>query len=464
MPLIKKNPGFILRFSNQLNKFKELSKNDRVVVAVSGGLDSVTLLHLLCKLNFNNLIVAHVNHKIRTGSNGEELFVKNLCGNLKVPFYKKCLNPYAANKKSNIENWARIERYSYFFEILTQTCSKWIMTAHHANDQVETLFMNMAKKTGVQGLAGIAEQNEHILRPLLRFEKKDIRKFALKMGYSFFEDPSNNDIRLSRNFIRHEIVFPWQKSNPDLISGITKSVDYFREWKSGLDYLIKDWIISKIEIGNDEFSIKKSLIHPMPSIIKLRLFQLLFTAKENLWSKHQKDMLLQFLKSDKVGKIFYSHTGWRLLNDRCFIFGDKKFKYPLEGLTAMNLNKEVTFNNYKYNINIIDKEYRNINTNPDFEFLDWDRLVNQKIQIRLWEKGDIFQPLGMKGHQKLSDFLINEKINRIEKETQTVITADGKIFWVCGRRIADWVKITKNTKQRATICRKTKQLDHEQPS
>ena len=464
MSLIKKNPGFLLRFSNQLNKFKELSKNDRVVVAVSGGLDSVTLLHLLHKLNFNNLIVAHVNHKLRTESKEEELFVKNLCGNLKVPFYKKCLNPYAGNKISNIENWARSERYSYFFEILTQTCSKWIMTAHHANDQVETLFMNMAKKTGVQGLAGIAEKNEYILRPLLRFEKKDIGKFALKMGYPFFEDPSNSDIRLSRNFIRHEIVFPWQKRNPDLISGITKSVDYFREWKSGLDYLIKDSIISKIKIGNNEFSIKKSLIQPMPGIIKLRLFQLLFTSKNNLWSKHQKDMLLHFFKSDKVGKIFYSHTGWRLLNDRCSVIGYKKFEHPIEKSSAMILNEEVTFNNYRYVINIVNKDYKNIDTNPDFEFLDWNRLANQKLQIRLWEKGDIFQPLGMKGHQKLSDFLINEKINRIEKETQTVITADGEIFWVCGRRIADWVKITKNTKQRATIYRKTKQLDYEQPS
>ena len=464
MSMIEKNPGFFLRFSIQLSRFKELSKSDKVVVAVSGGVDSVTLLHMLYKLNFNNLVVAHVNHKLRSGNNREELFVKNLCGNLKLPFYKKCLNPYATSKISNIENWARIKRYAFLFEILTQIHGKWIMTAHHANDQVETLFMNMAKKTGVQGLAGIAEKNKHILRPLLRFEKKDIQKFALKMGYNFCEDPSNNDIRFNRNFIRHEIVYPWQKSNPDLVSGITKSIDYFREWKSGLDYLIKNEIIPKIKIGNDEFSIKKSIIHSMPNIIKLRLFQLLFTSKVNLWSKHQKNMLLQFLKSEKVGKIYKSHTGWKLLNDRCFIFGYKKFEYPVKGLSVINLNKEVVFNNYRYNLNIVNSEDKNMNPNPDFEFLDWGRLVNQKLQIRLWEKGDIFQPLGMKGSQKLSDFLINEKINRIEKETQTVITADGKIFWVCGKRIADWVKVTENTKQRATISRKANQFHYEKLS
>ena len=98
MSIIEKNPGFFLRFSIQLSRFKELSKSDKVVVAVSGGVDSVTLLHMLYKLNFNNLVVAHVNHKLRSGNNREELFVKNLCGNLKLPFYKKCLNPSFVNK------------------------------------------------------------------------------------------------------------------------------------------------------------------------------------------------------------------------------------------------------------------------------------------------------------------------------------------------------------------------------
>ena len=117
MRLTKKTPSFLRRLSCHLNNFKELSKSDKIVVAVSGGLDSVTLLKMLHELKFNNLFVAHVNHKLRIESNEEELFVKNLCENLNVPFYKKSLNPENESKISSIENWARVKRYSYFLEI-----------------------------------------------------------------------------------------------------------------------------------------------------------------------------------------------------------------------------------------------------------------------------------------------------------------------------------------------------------
>ncbi len=440
------------KFSNQLKKFKTLRKGDKIVVAVSGGLDSVALLILLNEIQQYNLIVAHVNHNLRTESIHEQAFVENLSHSLDIPFYYKILNPNSRNNKYSIEEWARYERYYYFDELLKQTNSKWIMTAHHGNDNVETILMNIARHSGILGMRGIAKERNSLLRPMLEFTKNEITEFSERAGFHFFEDLSNYDNIYLRNFLRNIVIKPWEKEVPHLISGFTKSIDYFKQWQVGLDFLIINYLMEDIKKFEDKFELPIDLIDSLPNIIRIRLFQLLINKKNIPWSKHHIKMLIQFIEKSKVGDFHKLHNGWRLLRDRNCIKVELRKKIIKNKSVELHLNIPVIYNKYKYCLSLSKNklEYGLIN---NYESVDWYKLKNRKLEIRLWRTGDKFQPLGMKGKQKLSDFFINQKVNGIDKESQSVATADGEIFWVCGKRIAHWVRITDGTEVFAELSR-----------
>ena len=449
--LFKYSP-FYKKFQDQINTFQELSKGDRVIVSVSGGLDSITLLLLLHELDYFNLVVVHVNHKMRIESDHDEKFVKELCDDLRVPFYQKSLEPKKRNKKQSIEEWARNERYSFLNDIIVKKECKWIMTAHHKNDQVETILMNLSRQTGVNGLRGIAKERDKILRPMLEFSKKEIRDFAKKVGYGYCEDLTNLDASIPRNFLRHNILMPWEKESPEVINGISKSSKYFKEWRDGLDYLILKFIFPSIETKNEKILFPINILRENPNLIRMRLIQLMTDEGNDQWSKHSILMLNQFLDKSTTGDFHFLHNGWRILHDRDTFIIQKSSNIVNKESVKLYLDTPVFHNNYEYVLELVDRKI-SPSRNKDKETLDWSKLRHTQLEIRLWEAGDTFQPLGMNGRQKISDFLINEKVDRLEKESQSVLTADGKIVWVCGKRISDWAKITKNTKKIAILSR-----------
>ena len=449
--LFKYSP-FYKKFQDQINTFQELSKGDRVIVSVSGGLDSITLLLLLNELDYFNLVVVHVNHKMRIESDHDETFVKELCDDLRVPFYQKSLEPKKRNKKQSIEEWARNERYSFLNDIIVIKECKWIMTAHHSNDQVETILMNLSRQAGVTGLRGIAKERDKVLRPMLEFSKKEIRDFAKKVGYGYCEDLTNLDTSIPRNFLRHNILMPWEKESPEVINGISKSSKYFKEWRDGLDYLILKFIFPSLETKNENFLFPINILRENPNLIRMRLIQLMTDEGNDQWSKHSILMLNQFLDKSTTGDFHFLHNGWRILHDRDTFIIQKSSNIVNKESVKLYLDTPVFHNNYKYVLELVDRKI-SPSRNKDKETLDWSKLRHTQLEIRSWEAGDTFQPLGMNGRQKISDFLINEKVDRLEKESQSVLTADGKIVWVCGKRISDWVKITKNTKKIAILSR-----------
>ena len=208
----------------------------------------------------------------------------------------------------------------------------------------------------------------------------------------------------------------------------------------------------KKRINNKKIVISSNLLKPIPSIVKIRLFQLITDSTNSQWSRHKRSMLLQFLDKNKSGDFYILSNGCRLLRDRDSI----KVQSPPYHVNdkAVILSKETTtnFNNYRYEVNL-QNNFKKMNYNKNCEIVDWGKLKNTTLKLRLWKQGDTFQPLGMKGHQKISDFLINEKVDCIDKESQSVLTANGKIVWVCGKRISNWVRITQNTNQIAVLSR-----------
>ncbi len=443
---------FFNRFCSSLKSFKDLKEGHRIIVSVSGGVDSVTLLKLLIQFNEFELLVAHINHNLRIESHDEELFVKKICQNNHIDFHTITLNPKNRNKKYSVEEWARNERNDFLQNILNKTDSDYIMTGHHGNDQVETILMNLSRKSGLLGLRGIARHREKYLRPMLEFTKKEIIDYAEHFGYNYLNDKSNLDNTIPRNFIRNKVITLWQHEMPNLVSAFTNSADYIKQWQVGTDFLINNFLIGSLKVSKTVFNVPMTIIESFPKIIIIRFFQLIIKSNHHQWSKHQLNMLIQFIDKSNTGDFHILNNQWRLLRDRDFIKVFKKKSKVVHDNIDIFLGTPVIHNNYRYEINLAKNKLSEVRNN-DLESIDWNKLKSKKLEIRLWREGDVFQPLGMEGHQKISDFLINEKVNRIEKESQSVITADGTIFWVCGRRIANWVRITNRTQKIASLHR-----------
>ena len=451
--MYKKNileDSFINLFKTKLFSLRYLKKNDKIIVSASGGLDSTVLLLTLHSINIYKIIVAHVDHAIREDSIKDKIFVESLCMKLNIQFFSHTLNPASKHKKDSPEQWAREKRYEYLKNLSIETRSDWIMTGHHANDNAETILMNLSRQAGVNGLSGIPQKNGKIIRPLLSYEKKVLCDFADRVGLLFKNDHTNSDISIPRNFIRQKVLKPWELKVPSLIKGVYKSTLLISEWKQSLDQLLIKFIISKLIISDSRIDIPLNLINDLPNLVKVRLIQLLFDQEKNLWSKHDLKMLKQFLNRVSVGKTFNLINQWSLLHDRGLIIAKKNTIIDSKYETYIRPNKPVFFKNMIYKI-IINENHAELSNSKNHELVDWSKFKNKKLKIRVWNEGDVFQPLGMKNKKKISDFLINEKIDSFSKKTQSVLTVDGEIAWVCGLRISEWAKITKHTKQKASL-------------
>ena len=299
---------------------------DKILVAVSGGVDSVALILIMDTLQKFELNIAHVNHNIRNESSQDELFVKKIASDLQTPFFVAHLNPHGIGRNMGVEQWARNERYKFFDQTLKKISGDWVMTAHHANDQIETTLMNLSRKTGMLGLRGIAKRRNKILRPLIENAKIEILDFAKRIDFTYQSDKSNDDVSILRNFIRHEIINPWENNQPFLIKNFNSSSTYFKDWTVGFDYLIKTFIMGEINQSKNKFEIPINIIKEMPQIIKIRLIQLLVNSNGDLWSQHHFNMLKKFLKKSKTGDMHLLHNGWTLLYDRISIKGFKSIE------------------------------------------------------------------------------------------------------------------------------------------
>ena len=429
---------------------KYLKKNDKIIIAVSGGMDSTALLYLINWLNRFKIIVAHIDHSIRADSIKDRLFVEMMCKDLNLPFFSKKLDLDSRLKNESLEEWARNKRYHYLNNLYNATKSNWIMTGHHCNDHAETILMNLSRQTGILGMLGIQQKNGRIIRPLLSFNRKELFDFVKRLGIQFVDDSSNSDISFPRNFIRKKVVKPWEAKVPSLARNIYKTSRNIEEWKSLIDQLLRSFIIDNLKISDQMIEIPINSINNLPHPGKLRLFQLLFQEEKKMWSKHDFKMLTQFLNTPTTGKISKLISPWLLLHDRGIIIAIKEKKVIFEKQIRITPNKSILFNNKKYKINT-NANFHKYTISRNEEIIDWSKLKNKNLEIRVWKSGDVFQPLGMKNKKKVSDFLIDEKINNISKKYQSVLTVDKKIAWVCGLRISDWVKITRSTKELALL-------------
>lgn len=432
---------FITKFQSFVTENKLVATSDKILLAVSGGVDSVVMCYLFFQAKFN-FGIAHCNFQLRgEASDADELFVKKLAEKFRVPFFSTTFQTkvFAETHQLSIQMAARDLRYEWLENIRQANDFQGIATAHHLNDSIETFFYNFAKGTGIRGLHGIPIKNGKIIRPLSFATKTEILDFANTNEISYREDASNEKDTYARNIIRHHIVPVFKNLNPDFERTAQANLQHIRETEFLYDFAIahlRKEIVTEYENG---LQIDLTKLADYQGAVATLLFE---------WLKpfgFHADQISQMLKAE-IGAVFYSTTH-RLLLDRnylkiellAFVDQNERFVIATDSEKVQLSVAELTFT---YNTG----QPNAFKNDPFIVYLDAEKL-HFPLTLRRWQAGDVFYPLGLSGNsQKLQDFFTNQKLSRFDKERVWILESGGAICWIVGHRLDERFKITKQTK------------------
>lgn len=444
---------FIHKIQHHIRKHSLLQSGDSVLTAVSGGVDSVVMLDVLLSLRDQwnlTVAVAHFNHQLRgEESEGDEEFVRDLAHRHKVECFveKADTSAEATRRRRSLQAAARDLRYEFFGRLRDTHGFTRAATAHNADDNAETILLNLARGAGVRGLSGIPILREegHIVRPLLGVTREEIETYAKERALTFRTDSSNVEDHYTRNFLRHSIV-PLLKDrvNPNLTATLSRTAELFRD----LDAFLSEktgQILSKIVEKNDGVEVVVR-IHELKSLpLYLQDHGLLLIAQE--FTKGDVD----FSTVKSLLNLTVAETGSTYaLTEACIVVRDRDrlvFRHALEHapfVYRIEPDRAYQFDRFRFS-SVTTDSFRP-HGNGMVEFIDADRLGSSLV-LRTWAEGDWFYPLGMDGKKKLSDFFVDAKIPLYEKHSIPVLESDGSIVWVCGKRIDNRFKVGETTKR-----------------
>ncbi len=422
-----------------------LQSGQKIVAAVSGGIDSMVMLDLLMQLKQLwklEIVVAHVNFQLRgKESNGDEQFVKRIAKQYALPFYSEQTDTktIALKQKRSIQETAREIRYSFFETLKKSLRADTIATAHNANDNAETMFINLLRGSGIDGLAGIPPRRNNIVRPFLLVTRKEIEQYAKAMHVKFRNDSSNAKDDYTRNFLRNVIIPKLeQRINPSLNETMFHESELFRAAAAFTGKATETAFADTVSVS--KVNIKKLLqIDPfLQQSVILRLLKVLkiepaFTAVNSIVD----------LVNQQKGSIVEINKHWiaertaekiEIRENRTV----KDFHFSIE--KAGKLTTENFIITVKKSVSPGNKQHRD----ASIEYVD-AATIKFPLIVRTWKPGDVFVPLGMKGKKKLSDFFGEQKLAAEEKKSIPIIESDGAIVWVAGKRLDDRCKLTDST-------------------
>ncbi len=439
-------------YNREQNLFK---KNDNLLLAVSGGVDSVILCELCKQANYH-FKIAHCNFQLRGDeSERDEKFVRALAKKYEVAIFVKRFNTkeYAAHNKVSIQVAARELRYEWFADLMKEelckgdkssdskdTSSTFLLTAHHANDNIETLLMNFFKGTGIKGLQGILPRYGKIIRPLLFARKEEILLFASENNLSFVEDSSNSSDKYTRNYFRHQLIPSLQKKFPQVEENLLNNIDRYREIEILYAQSVSLQKKKLLEVKGNEIHIpvlKLLKTEPLKTIIYEIIKEYGFTAR-------QTEEVASLLKSES-GKYISSAT-YKIIKNRGWLIISPVNTFEAHHILIYENDKEIDFEEGKLKIKDFELSMEKIEASHLFATLDADT-ITFPLLLRKWKQGDYFYPLGMHHKKKLSKFFIDQKLSVADKEKIWVLESNKKIIWIVGKRIDDRFKITEKTKR-----------------
>lgn len=436
----------LAEFKKFIEKEKIFFPGDRILLAVSGGMDSVAMTELFRLAGFT-FGIAHCNFSLRSKeSDGDEVFVRNLACKHKVPFYSEHFDAksYAVDQGISVQMAARELRYTWFEELRRNEGYACIATAHHRDDQVETFLFNLGRGTGIAGLHGILPKNGYLIRPMLFATRMKINDFILKNNIYFREDSSNSLIKYHRNRIRHKIIPEMERLNPGFREEILSTIMKIRD----VEEIYREAIRVK-----SEMLIKKKGEETIISIEEIRLLSPLGTWVFELLQPYgftgaTVDALLPALTREP-GKFFHSPTHRLLIDRENLVIVPMITRQEIE-----NKSDRIILETLQGAIRVpVPLQWSGCPLIPEVFAVDpvnayFDlHCLKFPLEIRRWTRGDYFFPLGMKKKKKLSDFFIDNKLSRIEKERTWLLCSGDDIVWIIGHRIDDRFKVTSATKR-----------------
>jgi tRNA(Ile)-lysidine synthase len=417
-------------------------KNDRILIALSGGVDSVVLAHLMLKANYD-IALAHCNFHLREEeSNRDEAFVRSWAEKNGVRLFVKEFDTFAYMKenKLSLEMAARDLRYQWFDSLLKEYGFSYLATAHHLDDSIETFFINLLRGTGIAGLHGIQAKNDKIIRPLLFATREEILSYAKKNSISFVEDSTNSETKFTRNKIRHNLFPVLRELNPNFEFALKKDIEHLRDTEFVFRREIEKVKQEIIEKEKDVFKIK---IERLQELTPLNIYLYEILSEYGFNETHINDILLCL--SENSGKQFFSKTH-RLLKDRQYIFIDKIKDESKNDFFLINQEQGSLIYPLRMQMEVMrDLKFVNISKSKNIAMLDFD-LLKFPLVLRKWRQGDCFVPFGMKKEKKLSDYFTANKYSLIDKENQWILCSEEKIIWIVGERIDNRFRISNTTK------------------
>ncbi len=450
----KKTEQKVINFIAENSLIKE---NDKILIALSGGADSVFALLFFLKFakKFKISISAlHINHQLR-GEEAEkdEKFCVELCEKYSILLYKFRfdVSKIASREKTSLEETGRNIRYSIFNDLIKSKGYNKVVTAHHSDDNVETVLFNLFRGSGLKGLTGIPVIRGKIIRPLLSITKKDIIEYLKSINQEYREDSSNQDEIYKRNFIRNNLI-PSIKNNlnpnvSEVINNISKiGNDLNKLQNQFIDYLIDDFVIIEkkyIDIKLEKFS---KINEEILASLLIKVINKYFGIEiESINIKS----ILKLLKM-QPGKSVELKKGLICLREReSFRFYLNQIEEPNE--ITLEIGDTVKLSGKTISLKKVKKIPQKFNSDRKTEYICGDNLDNCFI-LKVWKKGDKFFPLGMNSSKNVSDFLTDEKISGFEKKQQLVLKNRNNIVWVVGLRIDNRYKINNNCKKVFKLC------------
>jgi tRNA(Ile)-lysidine synthase len=423
-------------------KYSLFTKADTVLAAVSGGMDSVLMVHLL-KSSGYKFAIAHCNFTLRGAeADADQQFCEQLARQLGVPFHTVSFNTqhHATINKISIQIAARDLRYQWFEQIRQQCNYTAIALAHHQNDTIETILLNLVRGTGIAGLHGILPKNGWLVRPLLFLTRDEIERLIKENGLNYVEDSSNASTKYARNKLRHEVIPKLRELNPSLEKTFENNLKHFRDLETMLELRLAEVKQRLLVFHGDETHLPIDAVKQL-NPQRLLLFKLLQDYGFNVTVI---DDLISAL--DKHSGRTFESVNYKLISDRDKLIIAPKDTTVIENVGINVSDTTVNYGSYKLAL-LHDDSPLIIKNNPMAVSVDAEKLI-YPLTVRTWQQTDSFQPLGMATRKKLSDFFIGLKIPLHKKSTiPLIINGNGDIIWIGGLRLDDRYKVTENTKK-----------------
>jgi tRNA(Ile)-lysidine synthase len=415
------------KFQNHITQNFAQLKDKKLLLAVSGGVDSMVLLDLFYKLRFD-VSVVHCNFQLRgKESDADEMLVREICQDSYIPYFIETFDTleFAKENKLSIQLAARKLRYDWFQELLSENQLDYLVTAHHLDDNVETFLINFTRGTGLEGLTGIPTQNGNIIRPLLPFSREEIENYAQTNQIQWREDSSNASDKYFRNKLRHDIVPILKELNTGFLDSFQNTLHHLQQAESLVDDAFKLVYEKVVEEKENQLE-----IHLKPLLefqnYKAYLYQWFKEYGFSAWND------IYDLVEAQSGKQVFSETHFLLKDREKLILSERKLINKSEVFIIESIECKVN----------IPLKLRFCKSDNTFESLSNCIFVDESklkfpLTIRKWQEGDYFYPAGMNGKKKLSKYFKDEKYSLLDKENQWLLCSENQIVWVIGKRADD---------------------------